>query len=895
MERRIIILLCAAALCGCTKEITPSDVTTQESAVLEPTPMTVRAESAKTVLTEGSKVYWQKDDAISIFDSQGNRKFISDVGGETASFSGSAIREDEKYMLYPYQEFARMDQKGVIRALIPGSQQATKSSFGQGNNFTAAKLDGDGFFALNVCSLLKVKISRNDVVSIDVIDNNGTAVLSGIALISIPNAGYPSVSADEGSHSVSLVHADGETKIEAGTYYIDAIPCTLNNGYRIRATFTDGNYSDKTVSSNTVFERSRIFDLGEVNDSWENNGIVLNVLFHNGTSIVQPFTTTMPTSPVKTQCTYHLNQGGSDYTFEIYSPSYGHMLSNDKDFKGLRLSGSNVSAWIKLPAIANRGLRSIGITSGSSMSNKKTFLVTSSITDGGINDPLLSLKVGGGSNPETVTLGLDSYDKGKSYYIYLPASSNPNAVIKEINLYYSNEDSGSDIGPYWIKAKNQGEKDWSMCNLTLTVNDIPGFCPVGEPDTDEYGGWVGTFTFPATGWFYCSQHNGRWWMVDPLGNPFISKGLCGFRLDLGSDTAKNAFKDKYNSNYTLWAEGEWNMLKSYGFNSFGSFSRISSIKNDLRVPYTVLITVASSWREKLKKEGKYSSVPDSEWDSFGPYGIPMVFEDGWAAYANERIGSQISSNKYDTDQFIMGFMTDNEFPVENTFLKNCLQKFSAGERYHDVAANWLEEQGIPEASGINDIDVQRRFAAFLYEAYLCQVSAAIKKYAPNHMYQGSKLTGNNHGLSNPYAFSVLGTYCDAISVDYYHVWTPSSAKLEMWSEQSGKPLILAEWYVKGEDSGLPNTTGVGYTVPTQTDRGRYYQNYIIGALKNKSVVGWHWFRYMDNDPEDASATSSNIDANKGVVKVNMDRYTGILDQMKMLNNNVYPLCQFLDK
>ena len=39
-----------------------------------------------------------------------------------------------------------------------------------------------------------------------------------------------------------------------------------------------------------------------------------------------------------------------------------------------------------------------------------------------------------------------------------------------------------------------------------------------------------------------------------------------------------------------------------------------------------------------------------------------------------------------------------------------------------------------------------------------------------------------------------------------------------WGEWSGKPFLITEWYVKGEDSGLPNATGAGWNVPTQDDR-----------------------------------------------------------------------------
>ena len=47
-----------------------------------------------------------------------------------------------------------------------------------------------------------------------------------------------------------------------------------------------------------------------------------------------------------------------------------------------------------------------------------------------------------------------------------------------------------------------------------------------------------------------------------------------------------------------------------------------------------------------------------------------------------------------------------------------------------------------------------------------------------------------------------------------------------------KPFIVTEWYAKGMDSGMANTTGAGFVVKTQADRGRFYQNFTLGLLES---------------------------------------------------------------
>jgi hypothetical protein len=106
--------------------------------------------------------------------------------------------------------------------------------------------------------------------------------------------------------------------------------------------------------------------------------------------------------------------------------------------------------------------------------------------------------------------------------------------------------------------------------------------------------------------------------------------------------------------------------------------------------------------------------------------------------------------------------------------------------------------------------------------------------------------------------------------------------------------MITEWYVKGADTALKNTTGAGWIVPTQRDRGLFYQHYVLGLLESGTVVGWHWFKYMDNDPEDLSTDPSNRDSNKGIVTIKYEPYAPLLDLMRELNRNVYALADWFD-
>ena len=60
----------------------------------------------------------------------------------------------------------------------------------------------------------------------------------------------------------------------------------------------------------------------------------------------------------------------------------------------------------------------------------------------------------------------------------------------------------------------------------FTLSSLRTPFPV-DPPTDDYGGWA-VKTADATGFFRTLKREDRWWMTDPLGNLFLSKGVAAF-------------------------------------------------------------------------------------------------------------------------------------------------------------------------------------------------------------------------------------------------------------------------------------------------------------------------------------------------------------------------------
>ncbi|MEI7982515.1 MAG: agarase, partial [Bacteroidota bacterium] len=192
---------------------------------------------------------------------------------------------------------------------------------------------------------------------------------------------------------------------------------------------------------------------------------------------------------------------------------------------------------------------------------------------------------------------------------------------------------------------------------------------------------------------------------------------------------------------------------------------------------------------------------------------------------------------------------------------------------------------------IND-DIRVDFLGIVSEQYYKVVSGVIRKYDPNHMYLGSRLHGKPKFI--PGILKSAGKYADIVSVNYYGYWEPEQDHFKNWDKWAGKPILITEFYTKGDDSGLPNNSGAGWRVKTQNDRGVFYENFCIKLIRMKNCVGWQWFRYMDNDPTDTLADPSNSDSNKGIVDNMYDYYDALTDHMLRLNNNRFGLIQYFD-
>ena len=410
-----------------------------------------------------------------------------------------------------------------------------------------------------------------------------------------------------------------------------------------------------------------------------------------------------------------------------------------------------------------------------------------------------------------------------------------------------------------------------------TLDGLPDFAPGAPDERSVYGGFK-AHQVMASGFFRAEKIGERWWLIDPDGYPFIMAGVNGVRVGK-SEAAKAALDQRFGS-ARQWAATTTTLLRDAGFNTVGSWSDDELLRATPQpLPYCEMIDggLMGGFGKKLgvAKQGTGHSNY--------PRGAMPVFHPDFAAYCDQRAQTLASLRG---DAYLIGYFSDNELPTPK--LENYLALDANDEAMGSTAreaTDWLQQRRGNDGQDDLTKDENEAWMERVYDRYFEVTTAAIRRYDPNHLCLGARFYAGEK--NSPGAFRAAGRYLDVISINHYYDWNPTAETLARWTRWSGRPIVITEWYAKGMDSGMANNSGAGWTVPTQRDRGLFYQTFALALLQAPGCVGWHWFKYIDNDPTDLTADPSNRDSNKGIVNTDFEPYQPLLELMRSLNFNLY--------
>jgi agarase len=418
--------------------------------------------------------------------------------------------------------------------------------------------------------------------------------------------------------------------------------------------------------------------------------------------------------------------------------------------------------------------------------------------------------------------------------------------------------------------------------------------------------------FRGSGFFRVGEHDGVFWLVDPDGGRFLSKGVNTVRFDQDrvGHTDRTPYADACRQKYgrpDLWRVAVADRLANWKFNTLGCWSdELVASAGSTRLAIAPTVELGQTFRLHRRDE-IFPDVFDREFSAH----IRHSAIDRCTRWRNERglLGTFIDNELYwspdwrGADELLTLFLNLPPFRPGRVAAISRLQQhyrdFSQFNAVWKTAARSWEELGrigrieapffrMPPG-GLNDAlearanqaNPQRAafcadcdvFVAMVAENYFDLCVSAIKAVDPNHLVIGSRFGYQPQSV----VIAAAGRYLDVISFNCYDF--DAGSVIDACSI-TDKPCLISEFSFRGDDSGLPNTRGAGPRVAKQIERARCFERYVSEALRKPTVVGYHWFEHAD---QPAEGRFDGENSNYGTVSIKDEVYEELTEAMTRIN------------
>lgn len=414
---------------------------------------------------------------------------------------------------------------------------------------------------------------------------------------------------------------------------------------------------------------------------------------------------------------------------------------------------------------------------------------------------------------------------------------------------------------------------WNYVRVKSASRSYPPLPDEQPVKWSQYGGDAGT-AWQSTGKFRVQQHDGRWWMVDPDGHPFLS---CGINSIWPGSSAETLGAMNAKGGEGKWSESVVAWMRDHGFNTAGCWSNPNprwqlgarhkgvaytfydfGMKSDPvvngRRPHGLMECFAANL-------GVWKSAPSGKrrWPMFHP---------DFKAFCEERCAML---NQVKDDPWLVGYFSDNELAIPS--LGQSLEAALDDPIYGGLASEarrWSEQHA---GTSYVTAEAEVAWAAHVFDWYLSTTSTAIRERDGSHLLLGTRIFASERNF--PDLFKVAGKYLDVVSLNPYGAPQLAPGRLQQWSKWAGnKPVLIGEFYVKGADVS-PDGAGAGWTVATQAERGIFYEGYVLNLVESGVCVGWHWHQFCDVN-----------NSNKGLFNAALDAHQELSLRVKSINNRI---------
>lgn len=457
---------------------------------------------------------------------------------------------------------------------------------------------------------------------------------------------------------------------------------------------------------------------------------------------------------------------------------------------------------------------------------------------------------------------------------------------------------------------------------------------------DSYGGCQDVHA-EATGWFRVWREpgdDGRFWLLDPDGNAFISVGAdcvnpgidtrvdpvlpwvdrhvrelvdaarrnerigdpdfsirsapntyCGFErsYDYAMANLRHAFGA---SAWDAWKRIVLRHFHDWGMNTIGNWSD-HELMRTAGIPY---VLPADTLREYPRtKTMVFRDFPDvfsteyernadvyaqglKDWrDDRNMIGYFMRNEPNWAFVYDLNLAEEMLANP------------------ERLASKEALVAWLV-DRYHGDAQAWKQAWRIPDDSGIEcfedliacpryrcvrqmsgSMHDLRDFSILMIDRYVRIPAEALRRVDPHHLNLGMRYAY----ITDPTLLAGSDCY-DVFSINSYQM--TCYHQVDELGKTLNMPVMVGEFHHGALDRGL-NAHGIR-GVRTQEDRGKAYRYYVEQALRSRYFVGAHYFQYND---QSALGRFDGENYQIGLVDVCSQEYPEMAQAMRRCHVGMY--------
>ena len=429
-------------------------------------------------------------------------------------------------------------------------------------------------------------------------------------------------------------------------------------------------------------------------------------------------------------------------------------------------------------------------------------------------------------------------------------------------------------------------------------------------------------TFEPTGFFNVKKKGERWWLVDPEGDPtwaIATMGEIPGESGNGNLFLAEWFRDNYDGNRMQYARMQYDLLESWGLNSFAGwtvdeYSQLTEERYNNGLEWFPLYRVLNF---SIMGADKNYYAKNSTGEAKGVYdhSFPDPFNPEWKKDARDRALEQIE--KYKGEPWFAGWFMDNEIDYGSLY-DYIWGDYSAGEfiqylenKYLDIVLlneSWSSDFGNYDYSSFTDILLDKPspvewddplypdFVAFeriMVEEYINYTHQMVKEMDPDHLIISNRL--NLDPMGSLYRTIDLWSLYDIICVNIYpeNLFLGfSKGELEIFdwiNAKTGKPILIGEWSIPARDSELyefgedPLNRPLDWSWPQvlkdQGERAKAYRTCMMQLASKPYIVGAAWFKVLD-------VNSSTRRANRGLIDDSHQPYSTFIEVFETTNREI---------